>query len=330
MTAACDLLEAELALDRIEAEVATELPAHVRSFAAAHVTDTPPPPMPPALLRASTVTTIRQAMTHTLLEDRARRLARLVFPATIDNDARVAKVRSRSTPSWADYFELAAMRDAAARERFDTPFIALMHELHGTSPAIAATGGAWPARIDGWHARGARTSNSEAEAMWRALAAPYRLPGTQVTLRGEGARPRTFLVIPKREVMVVLPATIDTPAARFSVLHEFGHALVGLLVGEVPRVLDEAVAAFVARRMEQPGSPWFDALAAFARARRVEVARALDAIERGISALRPTERPPWALWHDPGAQAAYVEAEVIADTIDGGDLAASIASKMRR
>ena len=25
------------------------------------------------------------------------------------------------------------------------------------------------------------------------------------------------------------------------------------------------------------------------------------------------EKPPWALWHDPATQAAYVEAEVIAD-----------------
>jgi hypothetical protein len=166
--------------------------------------------------------------------------------------------------------------------------------------------------------------------MWRDIAAPFQLGGAMRIVRSEGTRARTFVVEPKREVIVVLPATIDTPAARFAVLHELGHALVALLVGEVQRVLDEAVASFVARRIEQPGSAWFSELAVQARARRVAVASELDAIERGVSKRRPTERPPWALWHDPGAQAAYVEAEVIADTLDGGDLVAVIASKMRR
>jgi hypothetical protein len=43
----------------------------------------------------------------------------------------------------------------------------------------------------------------------------------------------------------------------------------------------------------------------------------LDEIERGLPALHdtPGAAPPWALWHDPGAQAAYVEAEVIADRL---------------
>jgi hypothetical protein len=29
-----------------------------------------------------------------------------------------------------------------------------------------------------------------------------------------------------------------------------------------------------------------------------------------------SELPPWALWHDPGAQAAYVAAEWLADAIE--------------
>ena len=94
-------------------------------------------------------------------------------------------------------------------------------------------------------------------------------------------------------------------------MHECGHAIAAMLVGVVPRVVDEAVASYTARLVETPG-PWFLPLATAARARRVALARALDAIERGQGA-RPTEAPPWALWHDPGAQATYVAAEALAD-----------------
>jgi hypothetical protein len=342
MTAACSLLEAELALDRIEAELATELPPHMRAFAAAHAANASSPPAPPVLLRASTVIQVRQALPHPLLEDRARLVARLAFPAAIEVDPRVAAIRARFHdganvlgPTWDDYAVLAAARDQVARERFDRPFVDLMHDLHGLrANDLANDPAAWPAAVDGWHARDTALSSSALDAMWREIAMASRLPGAVRILRGDRARARTFVVEPKREVIVVLPQLIDTPAARFAALHEFGHALVALLIGEVPRVLDEAVASFVARRMEDPGSPWSCTLAAAARVRRVAVARVLDQIERGTSAgastAWPTERPPWALWHDPGAQGAYVAAEAIADSLDGRDLAASIASRMPR
>jgi hypothetical protein len=56
--------------------------------------------------------------------------------------------------------------------------------------------------------------------------------------------------------------------------------------------------------------------------RRGILARALDQIERHLEHAplpltdRLAERPPWALWHDPGAQAAYVAAESMADAIE--------------
>jgi hypothetical protein len=55
-----------------------------------------------------------------------------------------------------------------------------------------------------------------------------------------------------------------------------------------------------------------------ARARRAALARVLDGIERALPAVveRPAQLPPWALWHDPGAQAAYAAAEEIADAIE--------------
>ncbi|HET9627279.1 MAG TPA: hypothetical protein VFP84_38235, partial [Kofleriaceae bacterium] len=87
----------------------------------------------------------------------------------------------------------------------------------------------------------------------------------------------------------------------------------------LPRVLDEAVAAYVARDVERRDHPWYAAAAPAARTRRRVLARVLDGVERALPALAPspiTERPPWALWHDPGAQAAYVAAERLADTLD--------------
>lgn len=125
------------------------------------------------------------------------------------------------------------------------------------------------------------------------------------------------------ELIVVVPARIATPAARFAVLHELGHALANLSTAAgLPRVLDEAVASYAARLLEVPGTPWFSPYARAARARRTLLAHALHAIERGEGDTRSGEggtriaaRPPWALWHDPGAQATYVEAEAIADRL---------------
>ena len=57
-----------------------------------------------------------------------------------------------------------------------------------------------------------------------------------------------------------------------------------------------------------------------ARARRSRLAQVLDRIERALPAPPPapavSERPPWSLWHDPGAQAAYAAAEWLADAIE--------------
>jgi len=123
-------------------------------------------------------------------------------------------------------------------------------------------------------------------------------------------------VEPGREVIVIVPAVIDAFSARFEVLHELGHALAGLLTPTpLPRVVDEAAAAYVARVLEIDGAlptSWHSPLASTARIRRLAIANALDAIECGAS-TRPTTKPPWALWHDAGAQAAYVNAESLAD-----------------
>lgn len=313
---ACDLLTAELALDRLEAELATELTAHVRAFAASPTT---PPRAPEVLRRLRSLVVARQALAHPLLADRALALVRLIAPIAIDDDPRVVAVKAVA-PTWAAYDRLAATRDVVARERFALSFVALVHRLHG---APDLTGDApWPDPIAGWHEPdGVTVSVTDA---WQAIAAHHAVPpavaaGVSITPRDD-ARPRAFVVEPRREVVVVVPRELRTPADRFAALHELGHALVAMLVGLVPRVVDEAVASHVARLLEgePPGvsglAGWTSPLAAAARTRRVALARALDAIERGAG-TRATDAPPWALWHDPGAQATYVAAEALADRL---------------
>jgi hypothetical protein len=105
------------------------------------------------------------------------------------------------------------------------------------------------------------------------------------------------------------------------VLHELGHAVVALaLPAGVPRVVDEAAASYIARLAEPPSwlpPRWETERAVAARRRRLALAAMLDDIERDLPELAdvPSSAPPWALWHDPGAQAAYVEAEHIADRL---------------
>jgi hypothetical protein len=304
MTAACDLLEAELALDRLEAELAVELPIHMRAFAAAYAAGAPLPTAPPATRR---IAAVQNALAHPLLADRALGLARLMFPIAIEDDRRV--IAARSVPAtWDALAELTAARDAVARERFGLGFFALMHRLAGVDRAIEDV--AWPAPIEGWHTE-----------------TPLRTPVWQgsgnLELVHADVHARTFVVEPQRHVIVVARAP-RTPAARFALLHEYGHALVGLLApAGVPRVVDEAAASAAARADE-------DELATRARARRLQLAKALDAIERGQSQLRPTEYPPWALWHDPGAQSIYVEAEAIADRWSALPLADAITQERAR
>jgi hypothetical protein len=131
------------------------------------------------------------------------------------------------------------------------------------------------------------------------------------------------VVEPGREVILVIPAQIARPAERFAVLHELGHAVAALALAPdagLPRVVDEAAAAYVAAAIEREACAWYSPLAAAARVRRLALAQRLDRIERALPALpalasRPAQRPPWALWHDPGAQAAYVAAEALAEDI---------------
>ncbi len=307
-------LDAELALDRLDGLLATELSAHVRAFAAAHARGTAAPAAPAVLGQRATLAAALVGWTRPALAARGLALTRLVAPIILESDPRVAAIRARA-PDWADYGALRAARDAAAVAQFGHAYATVIHDLHGTSGVHVAPVADAPI-VDGWAAPDARV---DAGAMWASLAARYEVSGTPSIVHA-AARPRAFVVVPGREVIVVVPAQLDTPAARFAALHELGHAIAALAIARpLPRVVDEAVASLAARAMEDPASPFASPLAAAARARRLAIAARLDAIERGASP-GDLARPPWALWHDAGAQATYVAAETIAD-----ELAASTA-----
>ena len=157
--------------------------------------------------------------------------------------------------------------------------------------------------------------------MWNALASRFGISGQVRVDTSDKAQPRAFVIEPKVEVVIVVPRVVDTPAARFAVLHELGHAIVALaLPAGTPRVVDEAAASYIARLAEPPSwlpPRWPSEAAAAARRRRTAIAAMLDDIERALPELAdvPGATPPWALWHDPGAQAAYMQAEAIADRL---------------
>jgi hypothetical protein len=343
---ACELLTIEARLDRIEAELAAELPPHLRAFARAHARGLPVPPAPDALQRAPTLATARAALVHPVLADRGLALLRLAAPVAIEADPAVAAARS-AAPTWAGLSALVAARDGAAMARFGRRAIDVLHRLHGSAADLGGAErvtegepGGLPPPVQGWfEPDGVAVDERAIARAWGQLRACHGVDGVLGYERVAGARPRAFVVEPGREVVLAIPAHIATPAERFAVLHELGHAVAALaLPAGLPRVVDEAAAAYVARAIERDADPWFSPRASAARARRRRLAQVLDRIERALPAPPQapaiSERPPWALWHDPGAQAAYVAAEWLADAIEqaiggsppSGALAAALAA----
>ncbi len=301
--------ELELELDRLEAELAAELPGHVRALAEAYANSTAAPFAPHVLrLRRSRILAIR-ALAVPALATRALALLRLLTPIGIEDDVAVTAARAVE-PAWSTYATLRAAREVAATTNFQRGYIAWLQWLHGAGwlvPTIVD----WPAELAGWRAPSPPLSVAEIERAWHQLAARHGARGSCRIVQAP-VRPRAFVVEPGREVIVVVGA-LASPAMRFAALHELGHALAALLSPvALPRMLDEAAASYVARLLELESDPWFTPLAARARDPvRLTMLMALHGIEAGLQP--PIERPPWGLWHDPGAQAAYVVAERFAD-----------------
>jgi len=289
----------------------------MRAFARAHAEGPTPPPAPLVARLASTLDLALAAMKNDGLADRGLALLRLVAPFAIEDDPAVIAARAQP-PSWPGLIVLSEARDAAAKARFGIGAIALAHRLHGTQGATAEIDAPGPT-IPGWQDRTSAADTVAIQDVWNAIATRLGVTGAVRVDRSESARPRTFVIEPKREVVVVVPQVIDSHATRFAVLHELGHAAAALvLAAGIPRVVDEAAASYVARLAEPPSwlpPKWVSTLAVAARHRRTALAAMLDDVERLLPALPqlPGKAPPWALWHDPGAQAAYVEAEAIAE-----------------
>ena len=208
---ACDLVSVELRLDRIEAEIANDLPPHMRTFARAYARGTALPPAPDVLHRATTLATARAALAHPLLADRGLALLRLVVPLAIECDAGVAAALAAS-PSWEALAALAAARDAAATARFGHRAIDVLHVLHG-SPAASDPAPALPQRVAAWsEPDGIAVDVQAISHAWDAIRARHGVDGAVRFERSTSARPRTFVVQPHGEVVVVIPAQITTPA----------------------------------------------------------------------------------------------------------------------
>ena len=329
----CDALQAELALDLLEGELAVELPPHMRAFARAHAEGRPPPAAPLLARLASTLKTARDACMHDLIADRGVALLRLVVPLVIEDDPAVTAARA-APRTWENLAVLAAARDAAAQARFGRPAREVLHQLHGVEDARPRNRDGRDSRehmnalgplVEGWHTSDTALDSVVILDAWQAIVARFGI-STNGQLRVDrsrepGTQPRAFVVEPKHEVIIVVPEQVDTPAARFAVLHELGHAVVALAFpAGTPRVVDEAAASYIARFAEPPTwlpPRWESDLATAARRRRLALATMLDEIERGLPSLAdvPSTNPPWALWHDPYAQAAYVGAEDIAERL---------------
>ncbi len=312
-------LDLELMLDRICGQLDDELRHHVDAFARAYAASMPLPSAPDLAGRASTAAVAKRALAFPALHLRAVTLLRLVAPILIERDAGVAAARA-GEPTWAGLRALSAARDAVAMARFKQPAIDVLHRLAGVREAAEPTLDL-PAEIPGWTVTDHILEDRAIEDAWRYLADLGSASPALEILRSDMVRPRFFAVDHGSSGIAVVPKLVNTPAKRFAVLHELGHALVNLQsTYEWPRAVDEAGASYVARLMESPEllpGRWFSPLAVRARARRTQIARVLDTVERTIEQPPdpPFAKPPWALWHDPGAQAAYVRAEMIADDI---------------
>ncbi len=308
-------LDIELVLDRIAGQLDAELRLHVQAFARAYAEGSALPSAPDLAGRASTAAVGRRALAFPPLKPRAVALLRLVAPLLIERDGGVATARA-GEPTWAGLRALIEARDAVANARFKRRAIDVLHRLAGAPEAFEPTT-AQPGPIAGWTEIDHVLEDRAVDDAWRFLGEPSGLE----ILRSDMARPRYFAVEDGGRGIAVIPRVIDTPAKRFAVLHELGHALLHLSVPRAwPRAIDEAGASCIARLMEAPDripGRWYSPLATAARARRTQLARVLDTVERRLHEPvdPPVAKPPWALWHDPAAQAAYVAAEAIADEL---------------
>ena len=171
------------------------------------------------------------------------------------------------------------------------------------------------------------------------MARRWRIDGrVRVDIASEN---RTF-VVGAKDIRIVVSGG-RTRKAWQAALHEVGHALVALAGLRPVRAVDEAVATWASDRLARADQAmWMLGVSPDEAARRAREAEAGRALRRRSAALlvrferdlyrepggdlaarwhaaaaaagwtRTFARPPAALWHDPGAQAAYRAAEELA------------------
>ncbi len=305
-----DLLTVEMELDRLGAALAGDDPPR---------------------WSAGRRRTVTRALELSGLRTNALTLLRRHAPMWIEHEPAVAAARL-TTPSWAAYHRLRAAQDAISDELFGAAWIDVLRWHGGVPAGPLPPPAAIPSMTAGWATGSLPLPWRPLIAQWQREVFPALREGgaASIEVTFAAGRPHAQVTAGGR-VQLHLRDERDMPRAWCHLLHELGHAAAALLADGaglpfLPRAVDEAVAAWAARHLEEegsaPGLPRYDAssatspaLHAAERARRVAVAGALAHLEAQLHVGQSEGAAglPWALWHDGGAQAAYLHAEVLAE-----------------
>ncbi len=235
-------------------------------------------------------------------------------------------------PSWDDWRARIVALDAAV----PPSFVAAMRIAHGASDshkAVSSTDDATMAQRALWLAPRLPMTAANVATVWLALALRYEIPealASAVSFRFDALHGQCSVVVPGCVVAVSVRSG-SSAAAWHECLHELGHAVVALCcTHDVPRAVDEAAADIIAAQLvrfastQGPGPLDCFAdlvqVASYMRQHRNDIAQRLAAAEASGHPIA-TAAPPWALWHDPGAQAAYVAASQLATPLLTGGFA---------
>lgn len=330
--------ELEMALDRDEGRWHGDLRSYLRAAAHAHHHGQAAPIAPSSLVALSTWRLAQRALACPLspngarIVGRGRRLGSLVIRPLIDREPAVASL-VRQPRSWHGLAALARRRNEAAERLANRGYLALVCDLDGTAPVAPVSPSPQPTQRGTWRKEvlPALTPHTLA-AMWSDVAGDEATPEV---LSAPSGRPASSY--PQGDdAIVVVPLGGRTLESWAVALHELGHAWAARHVPTATRVCDEAIAMWWSFRLADPqfvqrvcgadarGSmTTAEAIALAARAYHEAMhttARWFAGVEASLyggsgEAQRvagteeaATAPPPWALWFEGGAQAAYANA----------------------
>jgi hypothetical protein len=322
----------ELAIERAEATIAAALDDHGAATVAALRAGTRPPPWPRVV---AAVDAAGLATDHDPgWAARAATLSRWALAARLDGDPGLAAAR-RGPATAAGLAARYRALGAAALRLGCGDVGALIGALFGARPRFGAAGPAESA---------AEVSAPPGVALppWSTVAAALAdhagVDLGLVTVCDDGAAAAT--VVTTTAVVCVFPPVRDLGSLTVAA-HELGHALYAAAMRGLPlglaappsRAVDEAIAAWAVRALEELAPPW--AAVAAARRRRAEaVRRALATVEAhglgggDVAAIWGELLGAWrpglaaAVLAEPGVAAAYADADRVALTPAHGAIAA--------